>query len=143
MSEPEINRLEIITRVAAGEMLQRLAAEHLSLSKRQLQRLVARYRVIGAVALVSKRRGKPSNHRLSEGLRTDALDVIRERYSDFGPTLACEQLCEIHGIRVSKETVWIWMIEDGLWIPKKARERRAPGTRGPRICGIRSRIEES
>jgi hypothetical protein len=33
-----------------------------------------------------------------------ALLIIRDRYVDFGSTLACEKLRECHGIRLAKET---------------------------------------
>jgi hypothetical protein len=33
-----------------------------------------------------------------------ALSIIRDRYVDFGSTLACEKLRECHGIRLAKET---------------------------------------
>lgn len=32
------------------------------------------------------------------GLTVHALRIIRERYVDFGPTLACDKLAEIHGL---------------------------------------------
>jgi hypothetical protein len=46
----------------------------------------------GAASLLSKRRGKPSNHRLPAEVRTLAVTIVRERYADFGPTLAAEKL---------------------------------------------------
>lgn len=50
-----------------------------------------------------------------------ALRIIRERYSDFGPTLACEKLAECHGLTVSRQTVRRLMTAEGLWIPRKQR----------------------
>jgi hypothetical protein len=38
--------------------------------------------------LVSGRRAQPSNNRLPARARELAVTIIRERYSDFGPTLA-------------------------------------------------------
>ncbi len=32
------------------------------------------------------------------GLAERALLIIRERYADFGPMLACEKLAELHGL---------------------------------------------
>jgi len=48
-----------------------------------------------------------------------ALSIIRDRYPDFGPTLACEKLRERHGISLAKETVRKLMTEAGLSIPRK------------------------
>jgi hypothetical protein len=41
---------------------------------------------------------------LDEELARRALTIIRERYADFGPTLACEKLWECHGIRLPRDT---------------------------------------
>ena len=32
-----------------------------------------------------------------------ALDLIKEKYADFGPTLAHEKLTEVHGLKLSGE----------------------------------------
>ena len=59
----------------------------------------------------------PANRRLTESLKLRVLKLIRENYSDFGPTLAAEKLRERHDIRLSIETVRNWMTSDGLWVP--------------------------
>jgi hypothetical protein len=78
----------------------------------------------GAEGLISKKRGKPSNHQLPVNTKRRALKLIRSRYSDFGPTLACEKLLELHDLRLSVETVRRLMIEGGLWKPRRARAAR-------------------
>jgi hypothetical protein len=79
--------------------------------------------------LLSKRRGKPSNHRLPAEVRTLALSIVRERYCDFGPSLAAEKLAEHHGCSVSRETLRGWMIAEGLW---QDRRHRLPAPHQPR-----------
>ena len=118
MSQQEINRLEVIQQIEAKRLTQRTAAQQLGLSTRQLRRLQAAYRRHGAQALVSKRRGQPSNHRLSESFRQTILSLIQANYADFGPTLACEKLAEQHQLTVSVETVRKLMSQAGLWQPK-------------------------
>ena len=49
------------------------------------------------------------------------MALIRERYPDFGPSLAAEKLGELHGLEVSTETLRKWMIEAGLWLSRKQR----------------------
>ena len=78
-------------------------------------RLLRGLRQDGATSLLSKRQGKPSNHRLPVEVRSLALSIVRERYPDFGPSLAAEKLAKHHGCSVSRETLRGWMIEDGLW----------------------------
>jgi hypothetical protein len=46
------------------------------------------YRTSGVGGLISKQRGRPSNRRKPEAVRTEALAIIGKRYADFGPTLA-------------------------------------------------------
>ena len=49
------------------------------------------------------------------------MALIKENYSDFGPTLAAEMLAEHHGFKVSRETLRKWMQDDGIWLPRKQR----------------------
>jgi len=124
MSTKELDRLEIIGRAVERRLTQWKAAEQLGLSLRQVERLCRAYRVEGAAGLVSRKRGRASNRRLSSAIREQVVDLIRRRYSDFGPTLACEKLVEQHGLVVSRETVRRWMIDESLWVPRSQRPRR-------------------
>jgi len=49
---------------------------------------------------------------------TKVEKYLKEKYSDFGPTLACEKLAENHNIKISKESVRKIMIRINLWKPK-------------------------
>ena len=106
-----MDRLGVIQEVAAKRLRQATAAELLGLSVRQVKRLVKRYRARGAAGLVSGHRGRRSNNAIAPSVKAAALELIRERYVDFGPTLAHEKLVEAHGFGVSVETVRQWMIE--------------------------------
>lgn len=121
MSERDLQRIDILSRIVEGRLSIVSASHVLGLSSRQVRRLVGVFRTGGASAIGHRLRGRPSNNRLSEGLRDHALSIIRERYMDFGPTLACEKLTEHHGLRVSRETVRKWMAEEGLWLSRKQR----------------------
>jgi predicted DNA-binding protein (UPF0251 family) len=102
MSMHELDRLRVIQAVAERQLKPGRAAERLHVSVRQIERLVMRYRADGARGLVSGKRARTSNHRLPDGVAQRALALIRERYADFGPTLACEKLRECHGIELLK-----------------------------------------
>jgi hypothetical protein len=58
------------------------------------------------------------------------MSIIRNNYTDFGPTLACEYLLERHQIVLGTETVRRWMIKDNLWKSKKEKIKIA---RPPRL----------
>jgi hypothetical protein len=106
----------------------------LGLTDRQLRRLVVRYREDGPAGLTSRRRGRPSNHQLPPDLVDTAFTLIRDRYTDFGPTLAAEKLAELHGIVLAKETVRQLMIATGLWMPRKLRPPKIYQPRNRRAC---------
>src|ERR687883_1777563 len=123
MSKAELSRVDTLARVERGELPVADAAPLLGLSGRQVFRLLARFRAEGAAGLASRRRGRPSNRRLPAAVREAALAAVRERYADFGPTLAAEKLGELHDIRLSRETLRQWMSAAGLWVPKARRGR--------------------
>ncbi|MGF6383949.1 transposase [Paraburkholderia atlantica] len=134
MSMQELDRLKVIEAVAEGRLMTWRAAERLGLSRRQIERMVIRYRDDGAAGLVSRRRGASSNHQLSQSLLDRVLGLIHERYADFGPTLACEKLRECHGLVLSKETVRHLMTDAGLWVPRKQRPPKVYQPRARRAC---------
>jgi len=113
MSKPEFSRLDVLLRVQSGRLRVSDACVLIGLQRRQVFRLLRGLKQDGATSLLSKRRGRPSNHRLPAAVRTLALSIVRERYSDFGPSLAAEKLAEHHGCSVSRETLRGWMIADG------------------------------
>ena len=105
MSPRELERLALKRRIAERRTTQRMAAEQLGLTVRQVERLYAAFKAHGAEGLVSRKRGAPSNCKLSPDLRELAMKLARGQYADFGPTLAQEKLIEVHGIPVSVTTM--------------------------------------
>jgi transposase len=69
MSNKELDRVTVMARLTEGSLSQRAAAAALGITERQVRRLQRGYEAHGASALISKRRGKPSNRRLSSDLR--------------------------------------------------------------------------
>jgi transposase len=134
MSKKELTRLDVMKRLEDKRLRQKEAARILGLSTRQVKRLWRTYQKDGAKGLVSKRRGKASNNRLDVGVVQRALDLIHEKYADFGPTLAHEKLSEVHQLKLSRESVRRIMIEEGLWKPKRAKHPRAHQMRERRAC---------
>lgn len=132
MSQKELQRLPVLEAVLKRQTTQVEGAACLELSTRQVRRLQGRLKAQGPRGLVHGNRGRSSNSAKSPKLRRQALELIREKYSDFGPTLASEKLAEIHRIRLSDETVRQWMRTEGLLAGRRRprphrqwRERRA------------------
>jgi len=134
MSYEELDRVGVIERVIEKRLMQAEAARILGLTSRQVRRLRRAYERAGPGDLASKHRGRPSNRRLASELRREALATVRSGYEGFGPTLAHEKLTELHGLRLSVETLRHWMIEDGQWIPRARREPRIQQPRRRRPC---------
>ena len=125
----EVDRLEVIREVLGKRLRQREAAERLRLCVRQVKRLLRRYRELGARGLISGHRGRKANNAIAPQVRAEIMAVVRERYEDFSPTLAGEKLREVHGYRVSVETLRKWMAEEGLWRSRKRRGMRVHQSR--------------
>jgi len=121
-------------RLKDKRLSQKEAARMLDLSVRQIKRLFRAYKAYGPKGLVSARRGKASNHRLDAQVVQQAVDLLYERYRDFGPTLAHEKLSEVHGLKLSDESVRRIMIAEGLWKPRRAKEPSAHPMRERRAC---------
>ena len=115
MSHGELGRYDTLQRFERGELRIEDAAELIGVCRRQVYRLRDRLRAGGPEALVSWKRGRPSNRSFSSEYRARVINLVRQHYSDFGPTLAAEYLAERHQISISHETLRKWMITDGLW----------------------------
>ncbi|MEE9909931.1 ISNCY family transposase [Brucella intermedia] len=123
MSERDLQRIEVLSKVSAGRMTMVSAAHVLDLSERQVRRLLERMQTGGAASIRHRAIGRPSNNRITDGVRDYAVTLVRERYADFGPTLAAEKLAECDGLCVSRETLRRWMVDAGIWLSRKQRRR--------------------
>ena len=121
MSERDLKRIEMLSEVLAGRRTVAAAAAVLAVSERQAYRLLARYGDGGGAELVHKARGHSSNRGVNAGVRKYAIELVRTRYADFGPTLAAEVLLEKHEIKIGRETLRRWVVADGLWLSRKQR----------------------
>ncbi len=91
MSERDLQRIEVLSKVIDGRMTMVSAAHVLGLSTRQVRRLVERIRTDGAASIRHRAIGRRSNNRICDGVRDYAVAIVRERYLDFGPTLSRKQ----------------------------------------------------
>lgn len=121
MSQKERHRLEVMSRVRAGELSLVKAQAWLNLSYRQTKRIWHRYRTQGDRGLVHMLRGRPSGRSKGFEIREAVLEMYRQLYPGFGPTLASEHLARA-GYHIDHETLRRWLISAGLW----ERHRRRP-----------------
>ena len=121
MSAREREKLKVMGGMSTGRLSQRQAAEVLGLSVRQVRRVQQRYESEGDAGLVHRNRGRPSGNRMPDDVRQKAVKLLKTVYDDCGPTFACEKLAERDGVKASRETVRKWMVQEGLWKPRRRR----------------------
>jgi transposase-like protein len=132
MSRRETKRLHIIHQALDKRITQKKAAELVNMSSRQLRRMIKRVREEGDEGMSHRSRGKASNRRVPKKVKEKALKLFREKYSDFGPTFACEKLFDVHTIKVSKETLRLWLNKENIpYEKRKARKHRQWRERKP------------
>src|SRR6202162_743423 len=113
LSQRERDRLKVLYEVTQKHLWQVAAAERLKVTDRQVRRMLLRIGERGDSALVHGLRGRPSNRKLAAQLEQKILARLRQRYADFGPTLAAEHLAQ-EGFSVSRETLRKWMTKADL-----------------------------
>lgn len=122
MSNQEANRLQIMEKLKRKELTQKETAALLSVTGRQVRRILRRYLKEGAVGLTHKGRGKPSNRRVSPEEVAAAIERLKTPlYAGFAPTFAHEQLVKNHLITFGVDTLRHLMTENNVWMPKKVR----------------------
>src|SRR5580658_3201331 len=133
LSQPERDRLKVLHEVQQKHLTQVAAAARLKVTDRQVRRMLLGLRERGDHSLVHGLRGRPSNRKLAARLEQKILARLRQRYADFGPTLAAEHLAE-DGFAVSRETLRKWMTKAALWRPRSQRVKTVHVWRERRAC---------
>jgi hypothetical protein len=114
-------------------MTLKTASQEMRVSYRQGKRIYKRYLEGGDAALAHGSKGRKSNNKTDRTTVEKALELYREKYSDFGPTLAAEKLEERDRVRLSVSVVRRALIAEGLWKASgnsvEYRARRTPRER--------------
>lgn len=135
MTKSEVNTLGILIKIRERRLSKSRAAKELNISRRQVHRIYKKFLEHGEKALVSKKRGRSSNHQLSAVTKARVLEIIScETYSEFGPTFMSEKLEQWHGINISRETVRKMMIQEGFWTDKRKKRPVIHQQRRRRNC---------
>ena len=72
MNEKELIRLEKMSQLGKKQITQKMVAEQLGLSMRQVKRLWKAYQEQGAAGLVNKNRGRPSHNQIQAEVKQQA-----------------------------------------------------------------------
>ena len=75
MTKRDLNRAEVLSRVRRKEISLLQASKEAGLSLRHLQSLYKGFKEHGATSLASKKRGKPSNNKLSASKKARIMET--------------------------------------------------------------------
>ncbi len=93
-TQEELKRLNIIHKVLDKSITQTEAAGILDLTDRHIRRVAARITKEGDKGIVYKLRGQPAHNCTLDKIKTKALNLCKDIYEGFSPTLAAEKLFE-------------------------------------------------
>ena len=122
MNSKERKRMVVLAEVKEGRLTLAAAAEVLQLSYRQMKRVWKRFEEEWDGGLVHRSRGRSGCRATPQEMRAMIVARYRERYSDFGPTLAAEHLAK-DGLDMDHETLRRLLIAEGLWKPGRPRQK--------------------
>lgn len=123
MTRKELKRLYVIQKTLSRSVKQTKAGELLSLSERQIRRIVKRVREQGDEGVIHRSRGRKAHNATDEKTRAKILRLYEAKYNGFGPTLLSEKLFENEKIQKSDETLRKWLLTAGLWQRKRKRRK--------------------
>ncbi len=118
MSTQELSRYDIIKQLLDGKINGTDASKQIGVSIRHVKRLKSKVNKLGAAGLIHGNRGRAGNRKLDDAIMAKVEKLLKEKYYDFGPTLAREKLEENHKIKTSKEYIRRKMMDINLWKPK-------------------------
>jgi hypothetical protein len=135
MTQRDRDRLVVLKKAQKRLITQAQAAQELSLTTRQVKRLLHRLREEGDKAVVHRLRGRPSNRALSAAVCQKAAAILaRQVYRGFGPTLASEYLEKKHRLKIGREKLRQIMIRAGLWRARRQKVEKVHVWRPRRSC---------
>jgi len=84
------SKLLIINKVQNKILTQKEAAQALRITPRQVRRIVSRIKNEGIKGALFRHKG--GSKQLSDQYKDQVLQLVKEKYHDFGPTFAVEKL---------------------------------------------------
>src|SRR5579863_2911989 len=105
LNTQEQKRVLVLNRILEGQLSTAEAAPLLTLSQRQVQRLVAAYRKEGVAAVVHGNRGRSPQHRIDEATRQRISALAQSSYAGANYQHLRDLLQERDGIVVSRASV--------------------------------------
>jgi len=122
MTAKELHIKTVIDKLINWDFTEENASKLIKKSLRQTQRIKRKYKLEWVDGLIHKLRWKKSNHKYDETKYMQAIQIVKDIYNDYWPTLATEKLAELHNIEISILILRREMIKAWIWIAKKRKE---------------------
>lgn len=110
----QVQRLETIRAALKGRMTNQEAANALRLSVRQVQRLKRRVEQEGAGGVIHKNTGRHPPNAIPPSVKEQAIRLAINEYADYNFCHLSDALFEDHQIKLSDETLRLWLRPLGL-----------------------------
>ena len=123
MSKKELKRLKYLHLAQGKSTTLKDASSLMNVGYRQAKRIIKKVRGEGGSAIIHKSRGKHSNRSFGDEVIENIIDIYKNNYSGFGPTLVGEKLLELHQIQISTETLRKILIKKDLWKARRKTDR--------------------
>jgi transposase len=121
MSQGQWRKLDVVERVERGELTVSEGAQVVGLSRRQVQRLRKKVRVLGARGVVHGNAGRAPKHKTAGLVGERVVELWREKYAGFNDHHFTEKLNEVEGLKLSRQTVRRLLRKAGIGSARKRR----------------------
>lgn len=124
LNTQEQKRVMILNRLLVGQLTAAEAAVLLTLSERQVRRLLAAYQQEGAAALAHGKRGRKPVQSISEEVRRQVIELATTTYAGCNYQHLRDLLAERDGIVLSRASVRRIVLTAGIHSPRTQRRRQ-------------------
>lgn len=122
MSQKQLNRFAVITKVIDGHISIKEAAASLALSERQIKRLKKGVKAKGAVFLIHKNTSRKPSHSLNDNLVESIIKLKQSENYQAANFMHFKELLSIHeNIEVSYSSLHALLTKSNIKSPKKRR----------------------
>ncbi len=121
MSQRQWRKLDVVERIERGELTICEGAQVLGLSRRQVQRLRKKVRLLGAKGVLHGNAGRTPKHKTAALVAGRVVELRREKYAGFNDQHFTEKLAEVEGLKLSRQTVRRLLRKAGIGSPRKRR----------------------
>lgn len=120
MSQKEISRMTVLSKVLEGKMKQTEASLQLDISARHINRIIKEARKTSlALALINKKRGTESHRKLSLYAEKYIVNLYEGLYHDFSIAFFKEKLEDEHKIYLGRESIRKILLKYNLRKPRR------------------------